>query len=81
MFFHFLCFSLFLLTVGQLYSEYNFIKNDTINVKQRENKQYYIEIIKTENNPFEEFYAFYKTGKLKNSIKALFYVFLQIHHN
>lgn len=51
--------------------EYNFIKNDTINVKQRENKQYYIEIIKTENNPFEEFYAFYKTGKLKLSVERL----------
>jgi len=50
-------------------NKYSFIKNDTIRVSQRENKQNFIEIFKTKEDFFEEFNAYYKNGNINVSVK------------
>lgn len=50
-------------------NEYNFNISDTISVSQWENKQGFIEVIRTKNDLFEDFYAYYKTGLLKLNVK------------
>ncbi len=46
-------------------SEYNFIKDDTIDIRQLEWEDEYEEIIKTKNSYFEIYKSYYKNGKIK----------------